>query len=560
MKKSTDASMPSDPLQRSAGSTLLRAPRAGREAGLRAPRETDATTAWAAETTPRITPWIYSPSGIAVRLFLTCWLVYTVHFASNIVREIYPALALGDHLSFRVDEYAHMHPDLFEKPGYGWHIGNNPGASMLAAIPYALARPIIDPIVAGVQRARQAKGQAEPPVYESPWPMAREFYQEAWRRGFDVKFGLGAFVMQSMCMAPSSALGVVVMFFVLRSLFRSDRTALWLSLLYAFGTPVFFRTGFLNHNLMLGTFAFIGFVLMWNPGGNDRWSSRWRFFFGGVAGGMAILFDYSGVVLLLALFAYGVVKQMRDASLREVMRHGLWYVMGTLGPVGLLWLYQWRSFGNPFLPGQAWMPPVEWSDLGYQGYQGPQVDLMLRLLFDYHYGLFVSCPLFLLAVVSPLVNRRGAARMPTLELAFVLLLSAALWIFFSGSNYTRLQANTGIRYLAPTFPFLFVPSALVLARLPLRAAYFVALASVTQSWCLAMYRDVERGLGMLEPILHVFTGGLQLPFLTVLSRMGGTYGDYFARGVSPTPVFLLTAAILFGIWSVRLRPGAPESK
>ena len=91
-------------------------------------------------------------SQIAVRLFLTCWIVYALHFATNIVREIYPALAIGDHLSFRVDEYANMHPDLFEKPGYGWHIGNNPGASMVAAIPYALARPIIDPIVRRVQQ------------------------------------------------------------------------------------------------------------------------------------------------------------------------------------------------------------------------------------------------------------------------------------------------------------------------------------------------------------------------------------------------------------------------
>ena len=91
---------------------------------------------------------------IARRLFVTCWLVYALHFATNTVREIYPALAIGDHFSFRVDEYANMHPDLFEKPGYGWHIGNNPGASMVAAIPYALARPLIDPIVRRVQQQR----------------------------------------------------------------------------------------------------------------------------------------------------------------------------------------------------------------------------------------------------------------------------------------------------------------------------------------------------------------------------------------------------------------------
>ena len=171
-----------------------------------------------------------------------------------------------------------MHPDLFEKKGYGWHIGNNPGASMLAAIPYALARPVIDPIVKRVQQNRAATGLTEPPSYNSPFPMQREFYKEAWRRGFDIKFGLAAFVMQVFCMAPLSALGVVVMFFVLRRMFESDGTALWLSLLYAFGTPVFFRTGFLNQNMMLGHIAFMGFVAMWNPGGSERWSTTARLF------------------------------------------------------------------------------------------------------------------------------------------------------------------------------------------------------------------------------------------------------------------------------------------
>src|SRR6476646_3022265 len=94
------------------------------------------------------TPWRFSTRGLAFRVFFTCWLIYALHWATDIVREIYPAMALGDHFSFRVDEYGGLHPDLFEKPGYGWHIGNNPGVSMFAAVPYALARPLIDPLVA----------------------------------------------------------------------------------------------------------------------------------------------------------------------------------------------------------------------------------------------------------------------------------------------------------------------------------------------------------------------------------------------------------------------------
>lgn len=498
-------------------------------------------------------PWRFSPRGIAFRLFATCWLVYTLHFATNTVREIYLALAIGDHLSFRVDEYARMHPDLFEKEGYGWHVGSNPGVSMLAAIPYALSRPIVDGVVMEVNRQRAASGQNDPPPYHSPWPMAREFYREAWRHGLDIKFGLAAFVMQSLCMAPSSALAVVVMFYVLRRLFGSDRAALWLALLFAFGTPLFFRTGYLNQNVMLGHVALMGFVALWNPAGSDRPSTRTRFFLGGLAGGTGLLLDYSGAVLLLGLAVYGLAVRLREPRPAHILRHAVSYALGASGPVGLLWFYQWRSFGHPFYPGQHWMPPVAWVERGYRGFEWPQLELLLSLALDYRYGLFVSSPLLLLALLSPLLNRGRRRVLPAFELGALLAFFLAWWVFFSGVNYTRLQFNTGIRYLAPTLPLLFIPAAVVLMRMPRTAIHLVAIVSVAESWALAMYREVERGPGVLDPVVRLFVGGFTLPALTTLSRMGGQYGDYLSHGASPLPLFALAAAILFALWSPRHR-------
>jgi hypothetical protein len=66
---------------------------------------------------------------------------------------------------------------------------------------------------------------------------------------------------------------------------------------------------------------------------------------------------------------------------------------------------------------------------------------------------------------------------------------------------------------------------------------------------MSMYRDVERGHGVLDPILHVFVGGFQLPVLSVLSRMNGQYGDYAGSGVSPLPILMALAAVLCVIWS-----------
>jgi hypothetical protein len=492
-----------------------------------------------------------SPRSIAVRLFLTCWLVYSIHVATNTVREIYLALAIGDHFSFRVDEYANLHTDLFDKPGYGWHIGANPGASMLGAIPYAMSRPAVDRVVAAVNRSRT--NVKEPPAYNSPWPLARLFFEQSWRRGYDVKFGLASVIMQAFCMAPISAFAVVAMFYLLRLVFASDRIGLWMALLYAFGTPAFYRTGYLNHNLMLGHFAFLGFLAMWNPGKSLRISQNWRYFLGGLTGGAALLLDYSGVVFLLGLFFYGIVRAGGFREIGQTVRLSCWYVAGTLGPVFLLWFYQWASFGNPFLPGQHWMPPVDWIEDGYQGFTLPQFELFRKLLFDYRYGLFVTCPLFLMALAAPWWNRGNRRVIEQREFVTLLGLPVALILFCSGISYTRLQFNTGLRYLAPLLPFLFIPAATVLARLPRRIQYFIAVAAVTQAWCMAMYRDVERGFGVLDPVIHVFTGGFQLPVLTVVSRMS-QFGEYTGGTVSPLPILALSGALIYGFWAVR-RPG-----
>jgi len=502
--------------------------------------------------TPAVTTM--TPRQIGWRLFFTCWIVFSLHYATDIVREHYPAVALGDHLSFNLEGYCGLHPDLFELPDKGCHIGNNPGVSMLAAIPYAAARPLIEAVNRRVLASRAAAGDTVPPAYNTPGPNSRRFYAEAWRRGVDVKLELAAFVMQVFCMAPSSALGVVLIYLGLLFTIRSVRASMWLALAYAFATPVMFRTGFLNHNLMLGHIAFGGFLLLWNPWQGDRLSLRARQVLCGLAGGLAILFDYSGVIFLAGLGVYAVVKQWRATGndWGEAFRAGVWYTLGALGPILLLWFYQYEAFGNPFLPGQSWMPPVEWIDLGYKGYQFPPVPhLLWTLLFDYRYGLFVSAPLLLLALASPFVNRGLARRVPVMELATLLALSGAMWLFFGGNNYTRLQFNTGVRYLSCLFPFLFLPAALVLARMRPATAYVWVMIGLSVAWPLAMYRKVQAPTGILDPILRTFSAGFTLPSLRRLSETTGQYGDFFIHGVSPLPLFALTGAILYWIWSPR---------
>ncbi len=369
--------------------------------------------------------------------------------------------------------------------------------------------------------------------------MARKFYAQAWKRGLDIKLGLAAFVIQIFCMAPLSAAGVVLMFYVLRRVFDSNRT-FWVSILYGFATPIFFRTGTLNQNLMTAHIVFAAFVLLWNPASRTNWKIETRFALAGLGGGLAVLLDYSGVILLSLLFAYGWFRYKENR-----LSHSLRFLAGAIPPILILCFYQWVSFGHPFYPPQYHMPAINpWVETGFRGFVGPRPQLMWSLLFDYRYGLFLSCSLLLLAPFSFWIRRYN---LPAQELRFCFAFFLGLWIFFSGVNYTNLQFNTGIRYLVAIVPFLFVPAVIVLMALPRMLTLLLSVTALVQSWCLAMYRDVERGAGILEPVKQIFADGLQLPALTTMSRMEAMK-ETLPFGGSPLPFLLVTACLLFLLW------------
>lgn len=492
-----------------------------------------------------------------MRLFVTCWLVYGLHFATNTVREIYPALSLGDHLSFDVGEYAGLHPDTFELEGRGTFINNNPGASILGAVPYAIARPIIDRVVERVRQSRAARGDHEPPPFDSPWPMAREFFERSYEEGYDIKFGLAAGVMQVGLMAPLSALAVVVMFQLLRAATGSARAALWLALLYAFATPVFFRTAQLNQNLLVAHCALFAFAALWRPSTGELGAKRPLWCLAGLLCGWAVVCDYSGVVVVAALGLYAVLRRGAvPAALRKPA--DLWrFAVGAALTGSVLALYQWVCFGHPLYPAQHYMPAATYTHHGYVGMDWPKADLFWDTLFSPRFGLLVSAPLLVMSLYVPAWRARSRV-VGSAELWCILFVTVAFLLFCSANQYGRMQFNSGVRHVVPITPFLFLLAAGALLRLPLLLAGLVGVVATWWSWCLAMYREVELGTGVLDAVLHITLGGFRLPWLTTLERMGAQFPGLFDRGVSALPLFVLLGACLSAIWLTGRTPTPPD--
>ncbi len=484
------------------------------------------------------------------RLFLTCWILFCLHFATDFVREHYLVASIAEDATFDLGKYYGLHEDIFKNPATaphgGVHHGANPGISMLAAIPYAAFRPLVDRVVARVLAGRDTTS-ADSAVYNDPREARVKFYRQAFARGLDVRFGLVGIITMVFCMAPLSALGVVAVCRILEGTGLSERHSVVLSLLYAFATPVLFRSAYLNQNLAIGIVAIAAFLMLWNPGDRLRMSEDRRLVLAGLLAGFGFLCDYSGALALGILGLYALSKAKDHSDWGGVIRAGLLYTAGALPMILILWFYQWEAFGNFILPPQQWMPAVIYSDQGYQGVTGPNMGLLVQLLVNPSFGLFVSAPLLILAFGAPFLARRGKSFVPPRELLVCFAIAIAYVVFFSAIAYTRLQWSTGIRYLMPVIPFLFLPAAVVLMRIPRAAAYSVVLFAVTVSWSMAMVRNQH---GVHQNVIRVFVEGFQLPWLSTLGKMAPQYAPWLEGRPSALPVMFFCAAVIAGIWTI----------
>src|SRR5262245_45490067 len=148
------------------------------------------------------------------RIFVAAWMIYSLHFATNIVREHYPAFTIADHGSLFVDEYQGFHADIFQRNGHSV-IGNQVLVSVLAAIPLSIFDPALYVLENRSQAAIAAHGVTATD-YRIDKPTYRAFFKLVRERGLDLRFGGAAVVTTVFFMAPLAAGFLVFFYGVLR--------------------------------------------------------------------------------------------------------------------------------------------------------------------------------------------------------------------------------------------------------------------------------------------------------------------------------------------------------
>src|SRR5262249_53952194 len=149
-------------------------------------------------------------------------------------------------------------------------------------------------------------------------------------RGLDLRFGAATVVTSVFFMAPLTALFLVLFHSVLMQRGLTQAQASSLSVLFGFGTPVFFRTSTLNHNMFVMYAFFISFVLLWvRPGMTFPLSLRNRLM-AGFFGGIMLATDYMGIVTLPLLYGYLLLSRIPTSFWRQSFKESLPFVAGGI--------------------------------------------------------------------------------------------------------------------------------------------------------------------------------------------------------------------------------------
>jgi len=509
-------------------------------------------------------------------LFLVCWIAFSAFFATNVVREHYPAFALIERGDWVCDRYYGMHADLFRHTDGRVYTGNNVMGSLIAVPPLLLFDPLLDRLEEHSKR-KLAEHPEVDATYDTKYPLRREMFRKVKLAGLDLRFGASTAITSAFLMAPLCAGLVVLMYLTLLRRGLSRERASWLAFLFAFATPVFYRSAHLNHNVFLMAVLFGAFVLLWRDL-EERESSLARRAGAGFLCGMAISLDYAGVVPAGMLALYFVVERARDRGWLQAVWDAAAPIVAALPPILFLLGTQWAMYGNAFTPGQFVMPNQnEYVHEGARGIALPNMEVFLKNLISPSWGLIPFAPLLVFAFLPTRAMRADELLLPRRERRWTWAYTLAFMLFCAMNIYSLLQFNTGFRYLLPVVPFLFLAASDHLARLERKKLMALTIAVVAHGVVLSMMREVSdvenelrhaaRQLGVLSPQLdgywtvmftqtavpaswlRLFHEGPQLPWLTVLAQTTPS-AKWLGGPALPSALLVVTAGACWMIWRI----------
>jgi len=428
---------------------------------------------------------------VPLRLFLVCWIGFCVFFSTNIVREHYPAFTLIENGDFRCDQYLGWHADIFEHTDGHSYVGNNVMGSLIAAVPLFVFDPLLDAIEAHSQRKLAESRTPPDTTFATKYPNRANLFKAAKLAGKDLRLGASALITSVFLMAPLSALFCVLVYLFLMQRGVERSRAVWLAFLFGFGTPIWYRTGHLNHNMFLMEALFGAFLLLFVKPGRVYEVSLSRRAWAGLLLGLSVSLDYAGAIPAVVLGLYFLWNRGTSAGWSKALRESVPALLAALPPILFLFWSQKIMYGGWFTPGQFVMRPVNYTEVGMKGIDWPSLEVFFKNLFAPGWGLYTFGPLLLIALWPAPRADEAHWILPRRERRWALALVVTFLLWNAANVYSLMQFNSGFRYLLPIVPFAFLQASDRLARMKQPALACITAAVLFHGLILCMTREVN---------------------------------------------------------------------
>lgn len=456
----------------------------------------------------------------------------------NTESHLYPAFAIVDHHTVRIDAY---HQGLGDKSYWHGHYYTDkaPGLSFLAVPVYAGMRVLFPKVkVRGFLLYKHIKD-----YYYIPEDLAYLRYA----------------ITYLLVSLPSAALAVMLWLFLFR-ISGSMGWSLIAAVIYALGTVAYiYSIWYFSHQicaiLLFSSFLLLFYRVKGKPPSWDLWLGATL---AGLLAGYSIISEYPTIVIAAGIGIYLL------AVARDKVRTAAAFLVGMAPAAALNIGYNLVAFGKPFATGYDYVHSKAYhvhiptgpfglaNPLSY-GIQWPTPTSLWEITFGTYRGIFLISPVLLLFFAGIVFMWQRRDLRPEWWLCVAVVLIYFLMDAARGPDTNGWSGGSSVasRHLTPMIPFMIVPLVLGLknrifriALLALGAVSIALMFMTVSSTYLFPYTDrnpiVNEVLpnffhGKIEPNwVYVWRGTLALtgfsallPFFAVVLCLAGWIGHFF---------------------------------
>jgi hypothetical protein len=319
--------------------------------------------------------------------------------------------AIVERQTLYIDGYDVNTGDVSRGSGGHVYINKPPGASILAAAPYA--------VVCAIERRLHT-------------PIDSLTRMNRW---ISTALSIG------LC---GALIGPILYLYGRRKMAATPTQALCISAIILFGTIVFPYSTMLFAHIPAALFLLLAVTLL-----------ETRPVAAGIAAGLAVSCFYvcaiATVILALTAFSPRRHREHRGMPLCPLCLCGekpFRFLLGALPFVVLMAIYQWLSFGSPFRTAVEASTPFTQKGLLFGVIRMPSMDALYGITLSQYRGLFFVSPILLLAFAGFFTMKRNREFWSIVAIVITFILAIASFNGWSGGF------AFGPRYLVPIIPLL----------------------------------------------------------------------------------------------------------